>query len=753
MEVVPADLGAVTSDRWDVMEFSLVHVETGESFTTDDPWFTCCDGMAVFHVRQGSASFIVDGPVDLYSAKGDGNPVRIADASLFALEAGDTAVFAVEHPAIVTNTGADELLMLGGYAYEFGGPVTSIEPDGYLGQPEVFDTTMEPIPAEALYVSFEQVVLEPGERTHIESSTEERIVGWYPETNTTVRMMPGLQEALPEDHQGSFMVQSFVVTDWSPVPYTLFNAGKNPATLTFMRIASAASASATPQAAMPVEGQETSASVQPLSMVVADPDALPIGDPGSWNETYFEFASLEAGATIEPGSRPGLAGILVLEGAMDVKLAGPAQITRAGDLTTVESFDGPGSVSLQAGDAIWYGLDTSPNLTNLGESATIYLSLTANDQPDPGQAAAPGESQLASASDAASTSLESGPVHASIHRMDLGPNASVPVDVRAGEPALAVVAEGQIRYYQDTGAGPPDASLMHEPDADNGIALHALEAGPWVIGNSENAPATVYLLRLTNDLPVDIAGGPFENVVNAAFRPMAHSFGADPGWDQAYLAESTLEPFSSVSSTDPVFGCCNGVQVITVLEGELTVQMDLPMQVMTMGNDPAGSMNPVVLRPGESALFESHMVATNTGSTRARFLHGGVFAAVPSTEASETDYGFLAGDRIITSFAHDPADSMQSLNIDHVTIEPGKTVPVTITANDAFLLLADDGSALTMTYPVADGDAPASMGMEGIESLSSDMLDPGTYEIENAGSDPVTVFTLRIGPDLAPPVP
>jgi hypothetical protein len=318
---------------------------------------------------------------------------------------------------------------------------------------------------------------------------------------------------------------------------------------------------------------------------------------------------------------------------------------------------------------------------------------------------------------------------------------------------LAVVAEGQISYYQDTGQGPSDPSITFEPDDENGIAFHGLPPGPWRIESSQDAPATVYLLRITNDFPMEEgAGDAYESLVNAAFRPMVHSFGADPGWDQAYLAESSLEPSASVSSTDPAFGCCNGVQVITVLEGELTITMDLPMQVIQMDNDPVSVGNSVVLGPGESALYESHMIASNSGATPARFLHGGVYKSGLVSGTPETLYGFFAGPRIATSFVHNPEDAMQSLNIDRATIEPGQFAPLTITDDDAFLLLTGDDAALTVSYPGGE-EVPSLVGIEGFGALNSDGLDPGDYELENIGSSPVTIYILRVGPDLAPPVP
>ena len=73
------------------MEFALVHVKAGESFSTDSPYFACCIGIAVFQVLEGSASFIAESDADVYAAGEWSTPTRIPAGTLFSLSPEETA--------------------------------------------------------------------------------------------------------------------------------------------------------------------------------------------------------------------------------------------------------------------------------------------------------------------------------------------------------------------------------------------------------------------------------------------------------------------------------------------------------------------------------------------------------------------------------------------------------------------------------------------------------------------------------------
>jgi hypothetical protein len=238
LEIDPTELGIGSPDTWDRMEFALVTVKVGEGFTTDHPYFTCCDGIAIFHIQQGSASFEVDGPVDLYTAGAEQGPARIASGTLIDLEPGDSVVLAKYALAIVANTGSAELLMLAGYGDEYSlEPVWAKPIEGYNDWPWITGSNLDQIAVNVVDVSFEQVTLEPGGLTYIDSNPEEWLAGWFPErSSTTVRMMRGTHSAISENPLDSFVVQTFVMDNFSSGPYTFFNAGNSTATLYLMRI-------------------------------------------------------------------------------------------------------------------------------------------------------------------------------------------------------------------------------------------------------------------------------------------------------------------------------------------------------------------------------------------------------------------------------------------------------------------------------------------------------------------------------------
>jgi len=378
--------------------------------------------------------------------------------------------------------------------------MTTLVPDGYHDLPYVFYTSMDPIPAESLDVSFEQVTLAPGEFTHVESRAEERVAGWFPETNTTVRMMPGVQNVLPESSMDSSMVQTFVMNNFSPGPYTFFNAGNNPAAIHLMRI------------------------------------------------------------------------------------------TPAGDLPS--------------------------------------------------------------------------------------------------------------------------------------------------------AIATPMASPVASEAPIEI-------VINAVVQTDVQTFGADPGWDQASFTEATLEPESSVSSSDPDFGCCQGLHFITVLEGQLTVHMNQPISTSLRGNDVTEPVNPVTLESGETAIYEGKMMATNTGGPPARFLHGGVYNSTIPGDSGAQPQGYSTKKRVRASYEHDSELLLQSIDIDRAVVEPGQILRLAVTPNDAFLLLADGGSLRLTSSGHSSPRAPA--GVAG--AVTGEVIEPGDYELHNPGAAPVTVYILRIGPDRAPPQP
>ena len=267
IQVNPGDLGATTSDLWDTMEFEMVSVNAGESFNSDHPYFTCCAGINVFQILEGSASFIVESDADVYAAGEWSNPSRIPAGTLFTLGEGETVVHVMDQPVIVTNTGPEELVLLRGSGEQFLGPITSLTPDGYHGGGWATDGSMDPLPGEVVNVSFERIELDPGSLFHLETTAGERLVGFSPEADTRLRMLIGDFDAIPADNQG-ILLRSYVMDNFPPGPFTFHNAGDLPVTLYLMRIEEVAPVS---PAASPIADKPEPASPVASPVVEAQP--------------------------------------------------------------------------------------------------------------------------------------------------------------------------------------------------------------------------------------------------------------------------------------------------------------------------------------------------------------------------------------------------------------------------------------------------------------------------------------------------
>jgi hypothetical protein len=377
IQVNPAELDAQTSDIWNGIEFELVAVKSGESFTTDHLWFNCCPGMLVFQVRQGSASVIVDGPADFYPAGSGQTPVRVPAATLFALESGQTAVFAMENPAIVTNTGSGDLVLLGGFGYQLQSSTTT-RPDGYVDLAIAWDHSMDPIPSDVLQVSLEQVRLQPGEIAHLEVRDEEWLAGMFPETNTTVHKMPGIHHAIPEDDLNSSMAFSSEMSNLAPGHYTYYNAGKNPATLLLMRIAPVSSAAAV---ASPVSSPVAALQPQPIESLLdiqVNPAELDAQTSDTWDVMEFSLVTVKAGEgfTTDVHYFTNSAGVIVLqvrEGSASVIVDGPADFYPAGSGQTPVRVPAATLFALESGQTAVFAMENPAIVTNTGSDDLLML--------------------------------------------------------------------------------------------------------------------------------------------------------------------------------------------------------------------------------------------------------------------------------------------------------------------------------------------------------------------------------------------
>ena len=235
-------------------------------------------------------------------------------------------------------------------------------PSGYNDQPQLLQD-IDPLPSTILDDSFEQVTLEPGELTHIESRAEDRLVGWYPETSATVRMAMGELDAIPTGPQSGIRVSSGMYF-YFPGPQTFFNTGDIPATLTFMRIAPPADpVPATPVA--PESGNSTPVAspvvqVQPhetlldIQVVPADLNANPLSN---WDSMEFALVHVQTRARASAPTIPyfacciGIATFQVLEGSASFIVECDADVYAAGGVNADPDASGNALFARSGGDS------------------------------------------------------------------------------------------------------------------------------------------------------------------------------------------------------------------------------------------------------------------------------------------------------------------------------------------------------------------------------------------------------------------
>ena len=739
IQVLPAELNANPLSNWDSMEFALVHVKAGESFSTDSPYFACCIGIAVFQVLEGSASFIAESDADVYAASEWSTPTRIPAGTLFSLSPEETAVFAMEVPAVVTNTGTGELVMLGAYSYYFKGPITTDAPDGYLDDPWVSSSPFDPLPGDRVQMQLERIALDPGELTHIETDPDDGLVGWYPETNAVVRMTKGAVTN-PEDPFVGSHLRTIMMSNFPEESFTFFNDGENPATIYLFRISPVSSGSS---AASPVADSPAPQPHENLLDIRVNPAEFGAAALSSWDQMEFALVSVNAGESFSTDHPffsccDGIATFQVREGSASFIIDGPAEIySGAGDQPPVRVEAGT-LFALNVGETAVFSMKQPAVVTNTGPDELTMLGGYAYFITSQGSILPPdGYQQPTYVLLTLMKQLTGDAVEFEIEQVSLAPGEYTHVEVLENErlvgwhPELNTtvrIAPGALDSLPD---GLLDSTMIQS------LAYSNLSPDTYTLFNTGKNPATLHFMRISGtagsdgtpsgspvaadsaDLPLEVERDGWESVLNAVVQTSSLDFGAGPAWDSAYFTETSLAP----SSGDVELGCCNGVHVLTVMEGEVSIEL-LPNVIQSfLREENSVDQDLSVLQPGESVIFGGTMTIANESGAGAKFLIGGVYPVdAPATEAN----------------------SLMSVDIAQVTLLPGASAPLTVTENDILLLLADQEGGVVLT-------AESGYTYDLWSGLNESILEPGEYQMKNSTSELITVHTLRIGPDLAPP--
>ncbi|CAN5846512.1 hypothetical protein BH24CHL4_BH24CHL4_13190 [soil metagenome] len=784
ISIDPADLGTLGPDDWDRMDFSLVHVEPNEQFSTDHPLFSCCPGMGVFQLRQSTATFLVDGVVHFYPAGSGGASYPMPPGTPLALGPGDTAVFALEHPAVITNTGADELLMLGGFAYQYNAtPGTRPKPEGFAERPMTKPMAVELNTAGMVDVSFERTMLDPGELMQIEVVPGVGLSGWHPDPNALVRMLFGALDKIPADYAETFPVQTFSMSNFAAGPYTLFNDGNHPATQHFMRIAATgeqpgdgSTTSETLESTDELRGALSPPVVETLLNATVDPASLGAALPSTWNTMEFSLSQLQAGgefSTSHPyyANFDGNVVFQVLEGNATISVEGPADIYREASPGVATRIEAGTSIELVAGDAISLATSTIMTLANTGPDDLLFLSGRALDRGDTPitEMLKPSEYRDSRYErDMSLDPLASDTFSLQFERVVLVPYQFLVVESLPGERLLGWYPEESMDVRFLTGSFDQMPSGQSGDHLGTQFNFHIFPEGPYTLFTSGDDPVTLYFMRVTE------IGDQIETQdvaqENAASQPSGTSldipitpsdFGAAPpsAWDTSEFTTVRVAAGEEFSTDAPYFSCCSGVHVYQVQQGVLDLIAEGPVDVYRSGSATAKRTKPgipIALAPGDAAVLSMLSPATFTNpSPQAELLmlSGQAFehdSDLPIRREALPPDGYTHSPKSLdVEMESIPAASVE-FSFETVHLEPGALTQVEIDPEQRLMGWYPEPDSMVRILEGSHEFVPADdQGTFLVRTFTMRIYDPGPYTLYNASETATTLQLMRMTPSQA----
>jgi hypothetical protein len=198
-----------------------------------------------------------------------------------------------------------------------------------------------------------------------------------------------------------------------------------------------------------------------------------------------------------------------------------------------------------------------------------------------------------------------------------------------------------------------------------------------------------------------------------------------------------------------------GLNVIVVESGELSVEAEAEIAVLRSGDaivTPLRAGVVATLAPGDALLYASSTPGRiwNSSPEETTIVGGGAYTR-PNSPTFENTNGvgdangqaagrFGSGTNIAGGAL--PPDAAVSLQIEHVTIDPGGALVYTIQPNEWIIAALVDG-ALTRTTLGGDGH-PISSDTLRISSYPLQESGPGTYRLTNPNDAPVSIYLLRL---------
>lgn len=110
----PADFGLPDQSSWNSMMLTLFQFLPGESFDTNQGWFTSTDGFALIQVQSGTLKVNPSGSAVLYRDGSAQQSVPVPAGTAVTLETEDTLMYSIRDGAVVSNASDLPALVLHG---------------------------------------------------------------------------------------------------------------------------------------------------------------------------------------------------------------------------------------------------------------------------------------------------------------------------------------------------------------------------------------------------------------------------------------------------------------------------------------------------------------------------------------------------------------------------------------------------------------------------------------------------------------
>jgi hypothetical protein len=759
--VDPSQIAIGQPENWNRVKLDIGNVAPGVVIDTSQaPYYCCRSGLTAIYVIQGSMDIQVPGAsFVIREGQNPAAPETHEPSTHITLSAGATIWYrndagaqlssAIDEPLRVLNLSVQE--NLDGWAY------SATPPDGYTTTAFLLSNEDPPLDPGVVSTAFRRLDLEPGAQSTLTVAENQRLVMLIDEGGIQYHKDTGDRTPPPSLIYSRGAGYGIAFHTFSPGDYIVENTRDQPAVAYLLSMTTALEAESS---AAPAAPDET------IAAFLADPAALAIGDPGTWNLYQFELAELAPGNQFDASLTDltccgeSLAAIHVLEGSMRMTLSGPAGVLRSDSDGATDVLDAAGSVDLGPGDTIWYAIEEQAMVANTGEGRLKFLTLSATHNPTSsigqGQYDRPPEGYEAK-SDSVSVKgdvLASGPVSTGIRRIEIQPGNSWTLAVPEVEIVMAILDDGFIQYYRDTGEGPPRPSLVHSRGPGAGVPFHEFMPGDYLIENRRDKPAIIYLLSMATapaagQSATPAAGPVAEPLLDVVIDPAL--VGAEPerSWQVLALTRVALAPEKEFVFTAATWQ--TALESFLVSEGSLSVESGTPSQVIRAGaTEPAlvEARTVVDLEAGDTWLagIGASIRVANAGEDEAELLlfHYGVDRSLFGFGAG-TIAQYPADFRPVGMHAED-VDPMQfegpvAFSVERVAIEAGQTFSAVVGEGEMVIMFNEDGRMIQMAR---EGSAsPPAQGW----GFALHHYGPGTYTFSHTyGDAPLLLYFGRASP-------